>query len=115
MNLDRFKLTGPVFTQKVARYFTLAAVFGFTILTIMVVIFPPTTLDRWFSLEVQEHGNAFFDVFMKGVSSMATLNLRCPGDGLIYCPPADQTKERSIVYPFYLNLRCGQFCSEIFC
>ena len=38
-----------------------------------------------------------------------------PGDGLIYCPPADQTKERSIIYPFYLNLRCGQFCSEIFC
>lgn len=78
MNLDRFKFTGPVFTEKVARYITLAAVFGFTILTIMVVVFPPTTLDSWFSLEVQEHGNAFFDVFMKSVSSIGYIEYTVP-------------------------------------
>ncbi|MBC6112469.1 phosphatase PAP2 family protein [Pedobacter fastidiosus] len=78
MNLDRFKFPGAVFTEKAASYITLVAVLGFTILTIMVVVFPPTTLDRWFSSEVQEHGNAFFDTFMKGVSSIGYIEYMVP-------------------------------------
>jgi membrane-associated phospholipid phosphatase len=41
---------------------------GFIALTLLVIILPPTLLDREFSEEIQEHPNAFLDGTMKMVS-----------------------------------------------
>lgn len=41
---------------------------GFLVLTVFVLLFPSSFIDREFSEEVQEHSNPFLDTVMKGVS-----------------------------------------------
>jgi membrane-associated phospholipid phosphatase len=42
---------------------------GFVVLTIFVLLFPSSFIDREFSQEVQEHSNPFLDTLMKAISS----------------------------------------------
>lgn len=42
---------------------------GFVVLTVFVLLFPSSFIDREFSQEVQEHSNPFLDTLMKGISS----------------------------------------------
>ncbi len=41
---------------------------GFVVLTIFVLLFPSSFIDREFSEEVQEHSNPFLNTVMKGIS-----------------------------------------------
>jgi len=60
------------------KYLFWISLTGFIALTVFVVVLPPTILDKWFSLEIQEHGNAFFDAFMTAVSSFGNFKYSIP-------------------------------------
>lgn len=53
-----------VFGRPWMKYIFFISSAGFIGLTALVVYIPFITIDHWFSLEVQKHGNTFFDVFM---------------------------------------------------
>jgi membrane-associated phospholipid phosphatase len=61
-------LAKRLFGKKALTILLVASLILFLALTALVVLLPPSRVDRWFSTEVQEHGNTFFDAFMKGVS-----------------------------------------------
>jgi undecaprenyl-diphosphatase len=46
-----------------------AIAMGFVVLTVFVLLFPSSFIDREFSQEVQEHSNPFLDTLMKAISS----------------------------------------------
>ncbi len=54
--------------QKVVRYVTGIIILGFTVLTVLVLLFPHSLIDREFSEEIQEHSNPTLDMLMKVVS-----------------------------------------------
>lgn len=60
------------------KYIFFTSLAGFIFLTSLVVLVPSVTLDHWFSLEVQEHGNAFFDAFMTAVSILGHFTYSIP-------------------------------------
>lgn len=60
------------------KYVFWASLAGFVFLTALVVLIPSITIDHWFSLEVQEHGNAFFDACMTAISTLGHFTYSIP-------------------------------------
>ena len=63
---------------KYLRYLLFISAIGFLGLTAMVVIYPPTEIDKWFSLEIQEHSCPLFDRFMFAVSTVGYMHITIP-------------------------------------
>ncbi len=61
------------FLNKNARQILGVIVFGFVILTILVLLFPSSWVDLEFSEEVQEHHNSVLDITMKAISWFGTM------------------------------------------
>lgn len=57
-----------VFGKPWMKYIFFISLAGFIFLTALIVFIPSITIDHWFFLEVQEHGNTFFDALMTAVS-----------------------------------------------
>lgn len=72
---------------KYLRYLLLLSAAGFFTLTAIVVIYQPTQIDKWFSLEIQEHSSPFFDQFMVAISTIGYMHITIPvvlGTALIF-------------------------------
>lgn len=67
-----------ILEKPMLKYLFWIALTGFITLTVFVLILPPTIVDKWFSLELQENGNAFFDDFMTAVSSLGNFKYSIP-------------------------------------
>lgn len=54
--------------ERLLLHVTLVLVSGFALLTLFVLLLPPSFLDIEFSEEIQEHHNPWLDFLMKGIS-----------------------------------------------
>jgi membrane-associated phospholipid phosphatase len=69
MSRDQFINLLAVHSKKrILRYVMLGILIGFILLTIFVIVFPTSIIDREFSEEVQEHQYVFLDTVMKAIS-----------------------------------------------
>ena len=64
-----------------------ALAIGFVVLTVFVLLFPSSFIDREFSQEIQEHSNPVLDTVMKGISTFGYMPyspIMVAGGGLLF-------------------------------